>query len=145
MTMSVPPRYALCAFALVALSACDPRFVHESDLNAHQVSLLAGTWSGKATMTFSNRKDCPRTYLWRMTVADGTVNGEVVNADYPDATPSTYSSFVEYDGTMHADLRTRGADLYVLGAFDHDGFNGTARTKDCNYIVTLRQAGGGGK
>ncbi|HTY68123.1 MAG TPA: hypothetical protein VMH36_15825 [Alphaproteobacteria bacterium] len=143
--MAVLSRFAACVAAVLALSACDPRFVHESDLNAHQVSLLAGTWSGKATMTFSNRKDCPRTYLWRMTVADGTVNGEVVNADYPDAAPSTYSSFVEYDGTMHADLRTRGADLYVLGAFDHDGFNGTARTKDCNYIVTLRHEGGGGK
>ena len=140
--MSVLTRSAACAMALLALGACDPRFVHKSDLNAHEVSLLAGTWSGKATVTFSNKKDCPRTYLWTMEVAGGNVNGEVVNAEYPDASPSTYSTFVEYDGTMHADLRTRGQDLFILGAFDHDGFNGTARTKDCNYIVTLKHQGG---
>jgi len=141
--MSVLSRYATGVAALLVLGACDPRFVHESDLSAREIANLSGTWSGRASMTFSDRKDCPRVYLWRMQVAGGNVNGEVVDAETPDATPGTYSTFVEYDGTMHANLRTRGRELAVLGSFNRDGFRGTARSPDCNYAVSLTHEASG--
>lgn len=141
--MSVLSRYATGVAALLVLSACDPRFVHQSDLNAREIANLSGTWSGRASMTLSGSKECPRFYLWRMQVADGSVNGEVVDAATPEATPGTYTTFVEYDGSMHANLRTRGRELAVLGSFTHDGFTGTARSQECNYAVSLTHEGRG--
>ena len=140
--MSVLPRYAACAIALLALGACDPRFVHKSDLNAREIVALSGTWTGRGSLSFSTRSDCAKVYLWTMHIAGGNVDGPVVDEQTPAATPGTFTTFVEYDGSLHASVRTKGHIFALLGSFSHDGFNGTARSDDgCNYALYLPHRG----
>jgi hypothetical protein len=141
--MSVLTRYAFCAAAVLALGACDPRYVHPSDLSVQEIGHLSGTWSGRAPLSFSNKKECPRVFVVTLTVKDGTVNGTVINAAFLNAEPAIFTTFVEYDGSMHGFVRTRGYDLALLGSFNHDGFRGTARAQDCGYTMVLHHEGAG--
>jgi hypothetical protein len=135
--MSVLSRYACGAIAVLAVAACDPRFVHKSDLSVHEVEQLSGWWSGQGYLTFSNSRECVKSYLWTLRVEAGNVNGKVVDAATPDAIPATFETFVEYDGTLHASIRTRGTNLALLGSFNHRGFEGTARSEKCIYTFNF--------
>ena len=128
--------------ALLALSACDPRFVHKSDLSTREIVSLSGAWSGRGTLSFSSRNDCVKVYLWSLHVANGNADGTLVDERTPEATPGSFTTFVEYDGSLHASVRTRGHDFALLGSFNHDGFRGTARSDEgCNYTVSLSRRG----
>lgn len=133
--------FAAVLAPLFVLGACDPRFIHKSDMSPREIVNLSGTWSGRGSLSFSNAQYCPRTYLWRMHVGGGNVDGQVVEEETPNAPPATFSTFVDYDGSVHADLRTKGRDFTVLGTFSHRGFEGTARSPVCSYTVFLRRDG----
>lgn len=139
--MSPLPRYALLAATLLALGACDPRFVHSSDLSAVQIEHLAGTWTGEGTLSFSSSNSCPRVYLWTMHVANGNVDGAFIDKATPNAQPATFSTFIDYDGSVHAEVLTSGTDFMVLGTFNRDGFSGTARSPLCRYALDLDRQG----
>jgi len=139
--MSVLSRYALGVLALLALGACDPRYVHPSDLSAQEIGRLSGTWAGRVPLSFSNRKDCPRVYVMTLAVKDGAVNGTVLDTAFQNADPATFTTFVEYDGSMHGRVRTRGYDFALVGSFNHDGFKGTMRAEDCGYVMSIRHEG----
>ena len=132
-------RYLSLATTALALAACDPRFVHKSDLSPQEIATLSGTWTGRASLSYANRKGCPRVYLWTLHVGGGNVDGRVVDEQTPNAPPAAFTSFVDYDGSLHADLRTTGRDFAVLGSFSHDGFGGTARSADCIYALSLHR------
>jgi hypothetical protein len=141
--MSVLFRYACGAAALLALGACDPRYLHPSDLNAREIGHLSGTWSGRVPLSFSNKSSCPRVFVMTVTVKGGTVNGTLADPRTPNADPATYTSFVEYDGSMHGAVRTKGYDFTLLGTFNHEGFKGTMRAEDCGYVMSLPREGNG--
>ncbi len=123
------------------VGACDPRFVHESDLSVREIQSLSGTWAGRGALSFASQNYCPRVYLWTLRVGGGSVDGSLVDEKTPNAPPATFNSFVEYDGSLHAAVRTRGRDFALLGSFNHDGFKGTARSKDCSYTVFMERQG----
>lgn len=137
--MSALSRHLIIAAAVLALGACDPRFVHKSDLSPREIGNLSGTWTGRGSLSFASKNYCPRAYLWTMRVGDGSVDGSVVDAETPNAPPATFASFVDYDGSLNASVRTKGRDFTLLGSFNHDGFSGTARSADCSYAVSLRR------
>lgn len=140
--MSALSRYAAGLAAVLALTACDPRFVHKSDLSAQQIASLSGTWSGRGFPSFSSRNNCPKLYLWSLHVANGNADGTVVDAETPEAAPGTFTTFVDYDGSLHASVRTRGRVFALLGSFSRNDFSGTARSDDgCNYAVSLQHHG----
>jgi hypothetical protein len=126
---------------LLALGACDPRFIRGSDLSAVQIEHLAGTWTGEGTLSFSSSNSCPRVYLWTLHVAKGNVDGSFVDKATPDAQRATFSTFIDYDGSVHAEVLTAGTDFMVLGTFNRDGFIGTARSPLCRYALELDQQG----
>jgi len=133
----------LCALGAGLVAACDPRFVHGSDLRPAEIHALAGTWEGRASLSYSSATDCTRVYGWRMQVADGNVTAEIIDPNRPNATPARFTSFVEYDGSVHAEVSVFGRDTAVLGTFNRDGFEGNTRARGCNYAVRLRQRPGG--
>ena len=135
--MSVFVRYASLAAALLMLGACDPRFVHGSNLSTTEIEHLSGTWAGESTLSFASKNYCPRAYLWSLHVAGGNVDGSVVDKNTPLAPPATFTSYVDYDGSVHAAVRTAGRDFALLGTFSHHGFDGTVRSGDCNYAISL--------
>lgn len=137
--MSALSRYLSLATAILALAACDPRFVHKSDLSPREIGGLSGTWSGRGTLSFASKNYCPRVYLWTLRVGGGNVDGSVVDQETPNAPPASFTSFVDYDGSLHADVRTKGHDFALLGSFNQSGFIGTARSDDCRYAVSLRR------
>lgn len=140
--MSAHPRYMLLAALLLGLAACDPYFVHKSDLSPVQIEHLSGTWAGEATLaTADSNRSCLRTYLWTLHVANGNVAGSVVDKNTPKAPPATFTTFVDYDGSVHAEVPTAGIEFFLLGSFSSDGFEGTARTAGCNYVVSLDHQG----
>jgi hypothetical protein len=139
--MSALSRYLSLATVVLALGACDPRFVHKSDLSPREIGNLSGTWTGRGTLSFASKNYCPRVYLWTLHIGDGNVDGLVVDEQTPDAPPASFTSFVDYDGSLHADVRTKGHDFALLGTFNHSGFSGTARSDNCNYAVSLRHRG----
>ena len=141
--MPAHSRYVLLAAALLALAGCDPRFIHSSNLSATQIEHLSGTWTGEGTLSFSSANDCPRVYLWTMQVANGNLNGSFVDKNTPSAPPATFSTFIDYDGSIHAEVPTQGKDFFVLGTFNRGGFQGTARSTFCRYALSLSHRGQG--
>ena len=132
----------LGALAAAGLAGCDPRFVRHSDLRPAEIQALAGTWQGEGALSFSNASDCTRVYLWTLRVKDGNVDGEIVDRRTPYAPHARFTSFVDYDGSVHATLNAYGRDTEVLGTFGRDSFTGTARSKGCNYAVHLHYVAG---
>lgn len=120
------------------LSACDPRLTPTSNLSPREVQTLAGIWQGRSPLTYGG-KACTTGYVWTLRVAGGNVEGEVVDEATPRATPSKFTTFLDYDGSMHAQVRPGGDDTTVRGAFNRDSFSGDAKGKDCSYILRLRR------
>lgn len=139
--MALLCRYFAFAAAILVLGACDPRFVHKSDLSPREIAALSGTWAGRGSLSFASQNYCPRVYLLTLRVGGGNVDGTVVDEKTPDAPPATFASFVEYDGSLHAALRTKGRDYALLGSFNHEGFVGTVRSENCSYTVFLDRRG----
>jgi len=136
------------AISALILAGCDPRFVHESDLNAREVQTLSGVWTGEASLTTPFRAKtygedaCARFFLWTFRVANGNVDGEVVNKATPKAPPSHFSGFLDYDGSVHAVARLDGHDADVVGSFSRRSFSGQAKS-DCGaYVIRLARQGG---
>ncbi len=120
-------------------AACDPRFVRSSDLRPGEVQQLSGVWEGRGSLTaLDSANRCPRIYRMNIEVGGGNVSGEVIDDAHPTNTPATFTTFIEYDGSMHAFVRVDAREMNILGAFRHDGFTGTARTVECRYAVRLR-------
>jgi hypothetical protein len=132
-------RYLPIITAALALGACDPRFVHGSDLNPREVQQLSAVYEGTAALSFSSERDCVRVYRWTVRVASGNADGEIVDDKTPNATPSRFSTFIDYDGSLHVVVRLAGINTDVLGSFSRDSFSGTARAKECSYAVRLRR------
>ena len=133
---------AVCALGASTLTACDPRFVHGSDLRPSEVQTLAGTWEGRASLSFSSANDCARGYQWTLRVDNGNVAGEIVDERTPNAPPARFTSFVDYDGSLHADVNAYGRPTSILGTFSRSGFSGEARASGCNYAVRLSRREG---
>ncbi|HEX9461903.1 MAG TPA: hypothetical protein VGB82_04825 [Alphaproteobacteria bacterium] len=127
------------AACMVSLAACDPRFVHGSGLRPSEVPGLAGVWEGRGALSFSDDNRCPRVYLVKMRVGDGNVAGEMIDDAKTGTTPASFTTFVEYDGSLHATLRVDGRETNILGSFGRDNFTGTARAPGCTYVVRLRR------
>jgi hypothetical protein len=128
--------------ATLALAGCDPRFVRSSELSPQEVQNLSGVWVGEASMSTPFRAKttedvCPRVFLWTLRVAKGNVDGEVVNKDTPKAPPTRFSTFLDYDGTIHGVARLDGRNTDVVGAFQHSSFNGQAKNDCAAYVVRL--------
>lgn len=123
------------------LGACDPRFVYQSNLSPREVQTLAGTWEGESSLTFGE-KECPIHYLWSLRVANGNVEGSLVDKETPNAPRSRFTTFLDYDGTFRALARPRGQDTNVIGAFQRDHFVGEATAKACRYTLRLRRTAG---
>lgn len=128
-----------CAACALILAACDPRFVHGSGLRPSEVQALAGVWEGRGSLSFAGSNRCPRAYLMSMHVGSGNVAGEMIDEAKQGTTPASFTTFVEYDGSLHASLRADGRDTNILGSFGRDSFNGTARAIDCIYVVRMRR------
>jgi hypothetical protein len=133
---------------VLAVGACDPRFVHESDLSAREVQALSGTWEGQGSLSFMLfsggtrlNSPCPRTYLWTLRVKAGNVEGEVVNKETPNATPARFTTFLDFDGSIHGFVRLNNQDTNILGAFQHSGFAGQSKSTECAYVLTLKPPG----
>ena len=132
----------LGALGAASLAACDPRFVHESDLRPAEIQALRGTWEGRANLSYYTGKECTRVYQWTLKVADGNVSAEIIDANMPSATPARFTSFVDYDGSVHADLTVFGQDTFVLGTFNREGFVGNTKSRYCNYSIRLQRRPG---
>lgn len=121
-------------------AACDPRFVHGSDLRPAEVQRLSGVWEGRASLsTTDSANACPRVYRVSMEVGGGNISGDMVDTAWPKTTPATFTTYLEYDGSMHAFLRVDAREMNILGSFGRDSFTGTARTPECRYAVRLRR------
>lgn len=130
-------RYALLLLAALAASGCDPRLVYESKLSPREVQALAGTWQGEARLAFGE-EICPRVYQWNMTVAQGSAEGQLVDEKTPQAPPSVFKTFVEYDGSLNARARPNGRDTNIRGAFvNRETFLGEAKSERCRYTIRL--------
>ena len=133
----------LCAFAAAPLAACDPRFVHKSDLRPAEIQRLAGTWEGEARLSYYTAEECPtKIYQWTMKVTNGNVAVEIIDPKKPKVAPARFTSFVDYDGSVHGDTTVFGRDTVILGTFNRSGFEGDTKSRYCNYSVRLRQRPG---
>lgn len=120
------------------LAACDPRLTPTSNLTPREVQTLAGTWQGRSTLSYGG-KACTTGYSWTLRVAGGNVEGETLDEATPRAAPSKFTTFLDYDGAMHARVRPGGEDMTVHGVFNRDNFAGEAKGKDCSYLMRLRR------
>ena len=85
---------------------------------------LAGHFAGVAN--YGNGPDaCPRPLGMAMTVVNGRVQGEVRDPRTPNAAPSKFDSYIEFDGGMTAIVRALGDVLVLRGRFLETRFNGT--------------------
>lgn len=125
--------------AALALGACDPRFAYESNLSPREIQNLAGTWEGPSGLTREDERGCPTFYVWVLRVANGNVEGDLVDRETPNAPHSRFTTFLDYDGTITTVARPGGRDLMVRGAFQRDRFVGEAKGKACSYILRLRR------
>ncbi len=132
----------VCTLSASMLTACDPRFVHGSDLRPSEIQALSGTWEGRASLSFSSANNCARVYQWTLQVDNGNVNGEIVDERTPNAPPARFTSFVDYDGSVHASVTAYGHPTSILGTFNRNGFSGEARASGCNYAVRLQRRAG---
>jgi hypothetical protein len=125
--------------AVLSLAACDPRLTYESNLSLREVQTLAGVWEGQSGITWSDDNDCPRFYVWAFRVANGNVEGDVVDRATPNAPRAKFTTFLDYDGSMTATARAGGRDTLIRGAFQRDSFVGEAKSKACSYRLRLRR------
>lgn len=130
----------LILIAALGLAACDPRLTPASNLSPREIQALAGVWEGRGTLR-SGDADCPSVYLWTLRVGGGNVEGEAVDADRPHASPSRFTTFIDYDGTVRALARPGGRDTAVTGTFYRDRFAGDARNASCSYVLRLTRTG----
>jgi hypothetical protein len=141
-------RVAVSALALLLAAACDPRFVRESDLNSREIQNLSGVWQGQASLSFTTigtgaklDSPCPRVYLWTLRVNAGNVEGEVVNKDTPNAPRTRFTTFLDFDGSIHAFIRPDGRDSNILGSFQRKSFGGQSKGTECSYVIRLERQG----
>ncbi len=118
------------------IAACDPRLVSSSNLSPREVATLSGVWEGRGLFSFGDQ-DCPKVYLWTMKLDRGNVDGSVVDERTPNAPPTRFTSFVDYDGSMRISIRPDERDTTVSGSFGHNSFIGQARAKKCTYSLRL--------
>jgi hypothetical protein len=136
-------RRAGLALALLGVAACDPRFVRETDMSPQEIQNLSGVWQGQATLSFTALTTakldapCPRIYLWTLRVNAGNVEGEVVSKETPNAPRTRFTTFLDFDGSIHGFVRPDGRDTNVLGTFQRSGFTGTSKSVECGYVVRL--------
>lgn len=122
--------------AAVLLAACDPRLTPRSNLSPREIQALAGVWQGRSTLAFGG-KQCPAAYLWTLRVAAGNVDGEIVDEETPRAPATKFTTFLDYDGSLHAFARPGGRDTTIRGAFNRDNFSGESKSQECSYLVRL--------
>lgn len=131
-------RFILSLLAAAAVSGCDPRLVHTSNLSPREVQSLSGTWQGEAKLAFGN-DTCPGVFRWTLKVAQGLAEGTLIDEKTPNAPPTVFKTFVDYDGTLNAATRLSGHDSNVRGAFNRDSFTGEAMGVHCRYLIRLRR------
>jgi hypothetical protein len=131
-------RLAFALLIAVIASACDPRLIYESNLSPREVQALAGTWQGDAKLAFGE-ESCPRVYDWTLKVAQGSVEGSMVDEKTPHAPPPVFKTFIEYNGSLNAFARPSGRDANIRGAFTRDAFVGEAKGERCRYNIRLRR------
>lgn len=124
--------------AILSLGACDPRFTYETNLSPREIHVLAGTWEGQSSVSLGS-KDCPTHYLWSLRVANGNIEGSLVDRDTPNAPRTRFTTFLDYDASMTALVRPGGRDTTVRGTFQRDSFVGESRSTACNYNLRLRR------
>jgi hypothetical protein len=124
---------------VLSLAACDPRVTYESKLSPREIQTLAGRWEGQSGLTRSDDKDCPQFYVWAFQVANGNIEGDVVDRATPNAPHARFTAFLDYDGSMTATARPGGRDTLVRGAFQRDSFVGEAKSQACSYRLRLRR------
>lgn len=138
-------RFAVLALVALVVAACDPRFVYESDMSARDIQNLSGVWQGQSSLSFTAfttkkiDEPCPRSYLWTLRVNAGTVEGELVNKDTPNAPRTRFTAFLDFDGSIHSFVRPDGRDTNVLGSFQRSGFTGQSKSQECSYVIRLER------
>ncbi len=130
--------FFIVLLATLSLGACDPRFIYESNLSPREIQSLAGTWEGQSALK-SGKKECPAHYLLTFRVANGNVEGDLVDKDTPNAPRSRFTTFLDYDGGMTVLARPGGRDTNIRGAFQRDIFVGETKSEQCTYTVRLRR------
>jgi len=123
----------------LALGACDPRFAYDSNLSPREIQTLTGTWEGSSAVNRSIASDCPAFYVWSLRVANGNVEGSVVDRDTPNAPRTRFTTFLDYDGSITVNARPGGRDTLIRGAFQRDRFVGESRGPACVYILRLQR------
>ncbi len=111
---------------LLALSACNrlETVLTPTGGTPEDLSKLAGRFVGVGN--YSNGPDtCPRPLGMGMTVLNGRVQGEVRDPRTPNAPPSRFDSYIDFDGGMTAIVRALGDVLVLRGRFLETRFNGT--------------------
>src|SRR5262245_30106268 len=102
--------------SVLGLAACsvDPRMIGETDMTPREIGTLRGVWEGQASLSFGE-KFCPPIYLWEIRVADGNVEGSLLNRDTPNAERSRFSTYLEFDATIRSFVRPSGRDTVIRG------------------------------
>ncbi len=131
-----PAFIVLLAAALLA--GCDPRFIYETNLSPRELQALTGTWEGQSALSKGD-KACPAHYLWFLRVANGNVDGSLVDKETPNAPRTRFTTFLDYDGSMTALVRPGGWDATVRGTFQRDVFIGESTGPSCNHRMRLRR------
>lgn len=131
--------YFLALLAALPLGACDPRFTYDSNLSPREIQALTGTWEGQSALHRENERGCPGFYLWSLRVANGNVEGSLVDRETPNAPRSRFTTFLDYDGSMTVLARPGGRDTLVRGAFQRDLFVGEAKSPTCTYLLRLKR------
>ena len=124
--------------AAASLAGCDPRFNYETNLSPRDIQTLTGTWEGQSSLSLGE-KECPTSYLWSLRVANGNVAGSLVDKETPNAPPTRFTTFLDYDGSMTALVRPGGWDTTVRGTFQRDSLAGETKSKACNHRMRLRR------
>lgn len=125
--------------AAVLLGGCDPRFVYQTNLSPRELQALTGTWEGSSSLSREETRGCPTFYVWVLRVANGNVEGDLVDRDTPNAPHTKFTTFLDYDGTISALIRPRGQDMKIQGVFQRDSFAGETHSAGCSYRVRLRR------
>lgn len=125
--------------ASVILGGCDPRFIRETNLSAREVQALTGTWEGVATLSREDIRGCPTHYIWVLRVANGNVEGELVDRETPNAPRTKFTTFLDYDASISVMVRPRGQDTTVRGTFQRDSFTGDTSSIGCAHRLRLRR------
>src|SRR5262245_43128295 len=121
--------------ATIFLGGCDPRFVPSTNLSPREIQALVGNWEGQGTLSRAEIKGCPTHYRVVMRVANGNVEGDLVDRATPNAPHTRFTTFLDYDASISVVARPRGIDMTIRGVFTRDNFVGETTSVGCGHRI----------